>query len=309
MQISVVIALFNEEESLPELKDWIVRVMDENNFTYEIIFVDDGSTDGSWNLVEQFSKENPNIKGIKFRRNYGKSAALNRGFAAAQGDVVITMDADLQDSPDEIPELYRMIVEDGFDLVSGWKKDRKDPFLSKNLPSKVFNFVTSIVSGLRLHDYNCGLKVYRKEVVKVLKIYGEMHRYIPVLAHWEGFRVTEIPVKHHKRKYGISKYGWSRFINGFLDLLTVFFLNKYTKRPLHFFGLIGTFFLIIGLAINFYFLGIWLIEKHLHVRPLLVLGIFLILLAVQFYSIGLIGELVIKDSRSLEEYDIKEKIE
>ncbi|RLD44591.1 MAG: glycosyltransferase, partial [Bacteroidetes bacterium] len=252
MQISVVIATFNEEESLPELTSWIVKVMTENNLTYEVIYVDDGSTDKSWPIIDDLSKENPSIKGIKFRRNYGKSAALNRAFDAAQGDVIITMDADLQDSPDEIPELYRMIVEDGFDLVSGWKKKRHDP-LSKTIPTKLYNAATRRMTKTGLHDMNCGLKSYRKDVIKTVEVYGEMHRYIPAMAKWAGFtKIGEKVVEHRKRPYGYSKFGLERFINGFLDLLSITFISKFGKRPMHLFGTMGTFLFIIGFGIFIY---------------------------------------------------------
>jgi len=238
---------------LPELSAWITKVMNENNYSYEIIFVDDGSTDSSWNVIESLSAKNPLVKGIKFQRNYGKSAALNEGFRASQGDVVITMDADLQDSPEEIPELRRMILEDGFDLVSGWKKKRYDNKLTKNLPSKLFNAVARQMSKIKLHDFNCGLKSYSRKVVKSIEVYGEMHRYVPVLAKWSGFKkIGEKVVEHRPRKYGVSKFGWTRFINGFLDLLTIFFMGKFGKRPMHFFGLWGTIFFLIGFGFSVY---------------------------------------------------------
>src|SRR6188768_4193939 len=253
MDISLVIPLKDEEESLPELSEWISRVMNANNYSYEIIFVDDGSADNSWKIIEELRDKNPNIKGIKFQRNYGKSAGLNEGFRAAQGDVIITMDADLQDSPDEIPELRRMIAEDGYDLVSGWKKKRYDNTLTKNIPSKFFNAVTRKMSNIKLHDFNCGLKAYRKKVVKSIEVYGEMHRYIPVLAKWAGFKkIGEKPVEHRARKYGITKFGWDRFINGFLDLISIMFVGKFSKRPMHFFGLWGTLFFLVGLGITLY---------------------------------------------------------
>ncbi len=235
MDVSIVIPLYNEEESLPELCEWIVRVVNANNYSYEIIMVDDGSTDDSWCVIQKISANNPNIKGIKFQRNYGKSAALNEGFKAAKGDVVITMDADMQDSPDEIPELRRMIIEDKYDLVSGWKKKRYDNRLTKNLPSKIFNAAARRISKIQLHDFNCGLKAYRKKVVKSIEIYGEMHRNIPVLAKWAGFRkIGEKVVEHRPRKYGVTKFGWDRFINGFLDLSTLSFVGRFSKRPMHF---------------------------------------------------------------------------
>jgi len=237
MDISLVIPLIDEAESLPELSAWIEKVMNENNYSYEIIYVDDGSSDNSWQVIEELRTRNQNIKGIKFQRNYGKSAGLNEGFRAAQGDVVITMDADLQDSPDEIPELRRMILDNGYDLVSGWKKKRYDNTLTKNIPSKFFNAVTRKMSGIKLHDFNCGLKAYRSRVVKGVEVYGEMHRYIPVLAKWAGFKkIGEKVVEHRARKYGKSKFGWQRFVNGFLDLLSITFVGKFSKRPMHFFG-------------------------------------------------------------------------
>ena len=247
MDISVVIPLFNEEESLPELEAWIRKVMQANNFSYEIIMVDDGSTDSSWKVVESLVEQNPNVRGIKFRRNYGKSGALNTAFEATRGNVIITMDADLQDSPDEIPELYRMITEEGFDLVSGWKQKRYDP-LSKTIPTKIFNAATRRLSGIHnLHDFNCGLKAYRKEVVKAIEVYGEMHRYIPVIAKWAGFhKIGEKVVQHQARKYGTTKFGLDRFINGFLDLLSITFVGRFGKRPMHFFGTLGTFIFLIG---------------------------------------------------------------
>ncbi|HNU78643.1 MAG: glycosyltransferase family 2 protein [Prolixibacteraceae bacterium] len=246
MDISVVIPLYNEEESLSELTQWIDRVMDENRFTYEIILVDDGSNDGSWGVIENLYRINPSVRGIKFRRNYGKSAALFCGFEAAQGEVVITMDADLQDSPDEIPDLFRMITQEKYDMVSGWKKKRYDPF-SKTLPSKFFNGTARLVSGIKLHDFNCGLKAYRKSVVKSIEVYGEMHRYIPILAKHAGFtRIGEKVVQHQSRKYGKTKFGIERFINGYLDLLSVTFISRFAKKPMHFFGLIGTFVFLLG---------------------------------------------------------------
>jgi glycosyltransferase involved in cell wall biosynthesis len=253
MDLSIVIPLIDEAESLPELTAWIEKVMNENHYSYEVIFVDDGSSDNSWNVIEQLRSKNPNIKGIKFQRNYGKSAGLNEAFRAATGDVVITMDADLQDSPDEIPELRRMILENGYDLVSGWKKKRHDNTFTKNIPSKFFNAVTRRVSGIKLHDFNCGLKAYKNRTVKGIEVYGEMHRYIPVLAKWAGFKkISEKVVEHRARKYGRSKFGWRRFVNGFLDLLSISFVGKFSKRPMHFFGLWGTLFFLAGLGIAVY---------------------------------------------------------
>ena len=273
MNISVVVPLFNEEESLPELVSWIDRVMHENHFSYEIIMVDDGSKDKSWQIIEELQSRFVQVKGIKFRRNYGKSAALFCGFDVAQGDVVITMDADLQDSPDEIPELYSMIIDGGFDLVSGWKKKRHDPVFTKNLPSKLYNWTVRRMSGIKLHDMNCGLKAYRKNVIKGIEVYGEMHRYLPTLAHWEGFRVSEIPVQHHARRYGKTKFGLSRFLKGFLDLLTLLFTTRYLKRPLHFFGTFGALFAITGLIIDSWLTVEWALGKTaLSNRPLALLA-------------------------------------
>ena len=253
MDISVIVPLYNEEESLPELEAWIKRVMDENNYSYEIIMVDDGSTDNSWKIIEQLHALSPHVKGIKFQRNYGKSAALNEGFKMAKGDVVITMDADLQDSPDEIPELRRMILEDNFDIVSGWKKKRYDSTLSKNIPSKFFNAATRRASGIYLHDFNCGLKAYKHKVVKSIEVYGEMHRYIPLIAKWSGFkRFGEKVVEHRPRKYGVTKFGWNRFINGFLDLASIMFVGKFGKNPMHFFGLWGTLSFLFGFIVSLY---------------------------------------------------------
>lgn len=310
MQISVIIATFNEEESLPELKDWIVKVMNANNFTYEVIFIDDGSKDKSWQLISDFSVENPNIKGIKFRRNYGKSAALNRGFHAAQGDVVITMDADLQDSPDEIPELYRMIVEDGYDLVSGWKKKRHDP-LSKTIPTKFYNAATRRVTGTKLHDMNCGLKSYRKDVVKSVEVYGEMHRYIPAMAKWAGFtNIGEKVVEHRKRPYGYSKFGLERFINGFLDLLSITFMSKFGKKPMHLFGTLGTLLFLIGFGIATWlvFAKFYLHQFHMTERPLFYLGLLSMMLGSTFFVSGFLGELIARNSSIRNEYHIQELV-
>ena len=253
MDVSIVIPLFNEDESLPELSAWIVRVVTEHQLTYEVIMVDDGSTDNSWQIVKEISERNPHFKGIRFQRNYGKSAALNEAFKAAKGDVVITMDADMQDSPDEIPELHRMVNNEGYDIVSGWKKKRYDNALTKNLPSKVFNAAARWMSGIKLHDFNCGLKAYRNKVTKCVEVYGEMHRYIPVLAKLAGFKkIGEKVVEHRPRKYGITKFGWNRFINGFLDLLTLSFVGRFGKKPMHFFGLYGTLCFLLGFGISIY---------------------------------------------------------
>lgn len=311
MDISLVIPLLNEEESLPELTQWIESVMNANSYSYEIIFVDDGSTDNSWDVIERLATQNPNVKGIKFQRNYGKSAGLNEGFRAATGDVVITMDADLQDSPDEIPELRRMILADGYDLVSGWKKKRYDNALTKNLPSKFFNAVTRQVSGIKLHDFNCGLKAYKLKVVKSIEVYGEMHRYIPVLAKWAGFRkITEKPVEHRKRKYGVSKFGLRRFVNGFLDLMSITFVSKFSKRPMHFFGLWGSVFFLVGLGISLYLI----ISKMMNPltfaltnRPDFYLALTTIIIGMQLFLAGFLGELMSRNSSSRNSYLIEKK--
>ncbi len=310
MDISVVIPLFSEEESIPELSQWIVKVMDVNKFSYEVIFVDDGSRDNSWNIIEQLSKENNNIKGIKFRRNYGKSAALNCGFQEAQGDVVITMDSDLQDSPDEIPELFKMIKEQGFQLVSGWKKKRYDP-ITKTIPTKLFNAAARKASGIKLHDFNCGLKAYRKDVVKTIEVYGEMHRYIPVIAKWAGFtKIGEKIVLHQKRKYGKSKFGLSRFINGFLDLMTISFMGKFGKRPMHLFGLWGTFLFLIGFGIAAYlaYAKIALATYKMTERPLFYLGMLCMLIGSQMFLTGFLAEMISRNSTERNHYVIEKKI-
>ncbi len=310
MDISVVIPLFNEEESLPELHAWIKRVMEENNFSYEIIMVNDGSSDRSWEVIEEISRKDSNVKGICFRRNYGKSAALNRGFDAASGEVVITMDADLQDSPDEIPELYKMIKSDGFDLVSGWKQKRYDP-ISKTIPTKLFNWATRKLSGIYLHDFNCGLKAYDHDVVKCVDVYGEMHRYIPVLAKRAGFtQIGEKVVSHQARKYGTTKFGLERFINGFLDLLSITFVTKFGKRPMHFFGSLGTISFLIG-----FFILLWLsIEKiffqvpKIAERPMFFLGILTFTVGVQLFLTGFLAELISRNDPERNDNKIKEKI-
>ncbi len=311
MDVSIVIPLYNEEESLPELCDWIVRVVNENNFSYEIIMVDDGSTDDSWNVIENISEKNSNIKGIKFQRNYGKSAALNEGFKAAQGDVVITMDADMQDSPDEIPALRRMIVDDKFDLVSGWKKKRFDNKLTKNLPSKIFNAAARKISHIKLHDFNCGLKAYRKKVVKSIEIYGEMHRNIPVLARWAGFRkIGEKVVEHRPRKYGVTKFGWERFINGFLDLSTLTFVGRFSKRPMHFFGLYGTIFFVFGLCSSLYLIIAKFINADygLTNKPLFYIALAVMIIGMQLFLTGFIAELVVRNAADRNNYLIEKKI-
>ncbi len=316
MDISVVIPLFNEVESLPELTSWISRVMDENRFTYEIVLVDDGSNDGSWEMIRKLSSNNPFIKGIKFRRNYGKSAALNTGFDAAKGEVIITMDADLQDSPDEVPELYRRITEEKYDLISGWKAKRYDP-ISKTIPTKLFNAATRKMSGIHnLHDFNCGLKAYRKTVVKNIEVYGEMHRYIPVLAKWAGFiKIGEQVVEHRARKYGKTKFGMSRFVNGFLDLLSIFFVGKFGKRPMHFFGTLGTLSFLAGT-----FMAIWIIGEKLynlahHVKlrqptdnPLFYIALVAVILGSQLFLTGFVAELVSRSAPERNKYQIEEVI-
>ncbi|HEX6194208.1 MAG TPA: glycosyltransferase family 2 protein [Chitinophagaceae bacterium] len=310
MDISLVIPLLDEAESLPELSAWIVRVMKENNYSYEIIFVDDGSTDNSWEVIEQLRAANPNIKGIKFQRNYGKSAGLNEGFRAAQGDVVITMDADMQDSPDEIPELRKMILNDGYDLVSGWKKKRYDSKLMKNLPSKFFNAVTRSTSDIKLHDFNCGLKAYRNKVVKSIEVYGEMHRYIPVLAKWAGFRrIGEKVVEHRPRKYGKSKFGMRRFVNGFLDLLSITFVGKFSKRPMHFFGLWGTIFFLIGFGFAVYLIVSKIIDSTYPItnRPGFYLSMTAIIIGMQLFLAGFLGELISRNASGRNSYLIEAK--
>lgn len=312
MDLSIVIPLKDEEESLPELADWIKRVCDENGYSYEIIMVDDGSTDQSWKIIEQLSKSNPAVKGIRFQRNYGKSAALNEGFKAAQGNVVITMDADLQDSPDEVPELRRMILEDGYDMVSGWKKKRFDNTLTKNIPSKFFNAVTRRMSKIQLHDFNCGLKAYRKKLVKSIEVYGEMHRYIPVLAKWSGFkRIGEKVVEHRARKYGVTKFGWERFVNGFLDLLSITFVGKFSKRPMHFFGLWGTLFFVAGLGITLYLIIAKLIDPlnfALTNRPGFYLALTSLIIGMQLFLAGFVSELVSRNAPGRNSYLIEDKI-
>jgi glycosyltransferase involved in cell wall biosynthesis len=311
MNLSIVVPLLNEEESLPELCEWIGRVCKANNYTYEIILIDDGSADNSWKVVEDLSRENGLVKGIRFQRNYGKSAALNEGFRAAQGEVVITMDADLQDSPDEIPGLWKMIAEDGFDLVSGWKKVRYDNTLTKNVPSKFFNWVTRKVSKIYLHDFNCGLKAYRKKVIKSIEVYGEMHRYIPVLAKWAGFKkIGEKVVEHRKRKYGVTKFGWERFVNGFLDLLSITFVGKFSKRPMHFFGLWGTLFFLIGLGITLYLVVSKFISPDFPLtnRPGFYLALTSLLIGMQLFLAGFVSELVARNAPGRNSYLVEDKI-
>lgn len=310
MQISVVIPLFNEAESLPELMAWIHRVMDANSFTYEVIMIDDGSDDGSWEVIATLRNQYPALKGIKFQRNYGKSAALNEGFKAAQGDMVMTMDADLQDSPDEIPEFYQMITEQGYQLVSGWKKKRFDNTLTKNIPSKLYNAVASKSSGIKLHDFNCGIKAYQLKVVKSIEIFGEMHRYIPILAKWAGFkRIGEKVVQHQARKYGHTKFGWERFVNGFLDLLTIQFLSKFGKKPMQFFGLIGTLFFLLGFASVFYIVIGKFIDPITSVtnKPAFYIALTAMLIGTQLFLAGFIAEIMNRNAADRNTYLIEEK--
>ncbi len=316
MDISVVVPLFNEAESLPELESWIARVMDEHGFTYEILFINDGSTDDSWETIKRLSERNPNVKGVSFRRNYGKSPALNTGFARARGNVVITMDADLQDSPDEIPELYRMITEDGYDLVSGWKQKRYDP-LSKTIPTKLFNATARKVSGIHnLHDFNCGLKAYRGKVVKHIEVYGDMHRYIPYLAKNAGFtRIGEKVVHHQARKYGKSKFGLDRFVNGYLDLATLWFTNRFGVKPMHFFGLLGSLMFLLGLvavtvlgATKLYHLCNGIPYILVTDSPYFYLALVMMILGTQLFLTGFLGELIVRNSPRRNDYEIEEEI-
>ncbi|MBL7755557.1 MAG: glycosyltransferase family 2 protein [Chitinophagaceae bacterium] len=311
MDLSLVIPFLNEEESLPELIQWIERVVHTQGYQYEIILVDDGSTDSSWQQVLAARQKNPNVKGIRFQRNYGKSAALNEAFKAAQGEYIITMDADLQDSPDEIPELMHMIQEGHFDIVSGWKKKRYDNALTKNLPSKLYNYVTGKMSGVKLHDMNCGLKIYRKKVVKSIEVYSEMHRYIPVLAKWAGFRrIAEKPVLHQARKYGVSKFGWERFVNGFLDLASILFVGKYGKKPMHFFGLWGTLVFLLGAGIWIYLavMKFAFMQYKMTERPLFYLGIISLVIGTQLFLAGFLGELITRNASDRNHYLIDEKL-
>ncbi|MBO9561988.1 MAG: glycosyltransferase family 2 protein [Niastella sp.] len=311
MDLSIVVPLLNEAESLPELCAWIDRVVKEQNLSYEVILIDDGSTDESWDVIESLRTSNPNVKGIRFQRNYGKSAALNEGFKAALGDVVITMDADLQDSPDEIPELRRLIVEDGYDMISGWKKKRYDNTLTKNIPSRFFNWSTRRISKIHLHDFNCGLKSYRRKVVKSIEVYGEMHRYIPVLAKWAGFRkIGEKVVEHRKRKYGTTKFGWERFVNGFLDLASIMFVSKYGKRPMHFFGLIGTIFFLIGFAMIAILVIGKIVDstKGLTNRPPFYISLTSMVIGTQLFMAGFLGELIARNAPSRNAYLIEKKL-
>ncbi|WP_199118013.1 glycosyltransferase family 2 protein [Pedobacter sp. ASV28] len=315
MDISIVIPLYNEEESLPELMAWINKVMEENSFSYEAIFVDDGSTDTSWQVITELKEKYGSLKAIKFRRNYGKSAALNVGFEAAQGEVIITMDADLQDSPDEIPGLYRRIKEERYDVISGWKKKRYDP-ITKTIPTKLFNAATRKMSGIELNDFNCGLKAYRKDVVKTIEVYGEMHRYIPVLAKWAGFtRIGEQVVEHRARKYGITKFGLSRFINGFLDLMSIFFVGKFGKRPMHFFGSLGVLSFFLGIIMAIYIMVekkvlIWnnLPYRNSTDQPLFYLALVAIIVGSQMFLAGFVAELVGRNAPERNQYLIEKEI-
>ena len=317
MDISIVVPLYNEEESLPHLIEWIERVMNENNFSYEVLLIDDGSKDNSWAVIEQLSEKNPNVKGVKFRRNYGKSAALNVGFERVEGDVIITMDADLQDSPDEIPELYKMIKTEGYDLVSGWKKKRYDSKLMKNLPSKLYNAITRWFSGIKLHDFNCGLKAYRKAVVKSIEVYGEMHRYIPIIAKWAGFsKIGEKVVQHRKREFGESKFGMNRFVNGYLDLMSIMFVSKFGKKPMHFFGLLGSVMFLLGI-ISALVLGV---QKLIAVynneamrlitdSPYFYLALVTMIIGCQLFLTGFIAEMIGRNSPNRNTYLIEKDIE
>jgi glycosyltransferase involved in cell wall biosynthesis len=311
MDLSIVVPLFNEEESLPELCQWIQRVCDEQGYNYEVILVDDGSNDNSWPVVEQLRRENNRIKGIKFQRNYGKSAALNEGFKAAQGDVIVTLDADLQDSPDEIPGLVNMLLDGGYDLVSGWKKVRYDNTFTKNIPSKFFNAVNRRISKVPLHDMNSGIKAYRKKVVKSIEVYGEMHRYIPVLAKWAGFRkIGEKVVVHRPRKYGVTKFGWERFVNGFLDLMSITFVGKFSKRPMHFFGLWGTIFFTLGLIITLMLIISKIVDASFALtnRPGFFLALTALVIGMQLFLAGFISELIARNAPGRNSYLIEEKI-
>ena len=316
MDISVVIPLFNEDESLPELTSWIARVMTDNNFSYEILFVDDGSTDTSWQVIEELKLSYPAVKAIKFRRNYGKSAALNVAFEASQGDVIITMDADLQDSPDEIPELFRRLKEEKLDIISGWKKKRYDP-ITKTIPTKLFNAATRKMSGIQLNDFNCGLKAYRCDVVKTIEVYGEMHLYIPVIAKWAGFKnIGEQVVEHRARKYGVTKFGMSRFINGFLDLLSIFFVGKFGKRPMHFFGSMGVLSFLIGTIMALWIIGEKLyhiamnlpIKREITEQPGFYIALVAIIVGSQLFLTGFVAELVTRNATERNQYLIEKEI-
>ncbi len=310
MDISVVIPVFNEEESLTELNDWILNVMKSNHFSFEIIFIDDGSSDSGWKIISGLSAKYPSVKGIRFRRNYGKSAALNEGFKAAQGDVVITMDSDLQDSPDEIPGLYRMIMDEDLDIVSGWKKKRYDNTLAKNIPSKFFNWTSRKLFGSKLHDMNCGLKAYRNEVVKNIEVYGEMHRYIPIIARAAGFsRIDEKVVIHQKRKYGETKFGLDRFLKGYLDLLSINFVSKFSQRPMHFFGSLGTLIFLIGFVIAAYlaYAKFFMAVYKMTDRPLFFFGLLAMIIGTQMFMTGFLAEMVARNRPDRSKYQIREK--
>lgn len=313
MNLSIVIPLLNEQESLNELYHWIASVMQSNNFSYEILFIDDGSTDGSWNTITELAQKDSNVKGIKFQRNYGKSQALHAGFKLAQGDVIITMDADLQDNPEEIPELYRLIKEKKYDLISGWKKKRFDSVIGKNLPSKLFNFAARKTSGVKLHDFNCGLKAYKKEVIKNIEVTGEMHRYIPVLSKNAGFtKIGEKVVQHQARKYGATKFGMERFINGFLDLITIWFLSKFGKRPMHLFGAWGAFILFVGFALTIY-LGIDKLflnpyGRLLTERPQFFVALVAMVIGSQLFLAGFLGEIILRTNKQKDNYKISDEI-
>lgn len=316
MNLSIIIPLLNEQESLPELHSWIVKVMNEHHYTYEIIFIDDGSTDNSWQTIEQLSTENPNVKGIRFLRNYGKSQALHAGFAKAKGDVIITMDADLQDSPEEIPDLYNMILNQHFDLVSGWKKKRYDSVVTKNWPSKLFNWAARKTSGVQLNDFNCGLKAYKNVVIKNIEVSGEMHRYIPVLAKNAGFgKIGEKPVKHQARKYGESKFGINRFINGFLDLITIWFLSRYGKRPMHLFGAVGVLMFVIGFLATAFIIAIKLIKLYsgfetilVTSNPLFYIALTAMIIGTQLFLAGFLGEIILRTKNNEERYKIATEV-
>lgn len=316
IDISIIVPLLNEAESLPELAAWIGRVMDSHGWRYEVIFVDDGSTDDSWQVIRGLAAQNPALRGISFRRNYGKSAALYCGFQQAQGQVVFTMDADLQDSPDEIPEMYRMVTEEGWDIVSGWKQHRQDNKLTKNLPSKLYNATARKITGIQLHDMNCGLKAYRQEVVKQVEVYGEMHRYIPYLAKNAGFtRITEKPVHHQKRKFGKSKFGMERFVNGFLDLLTLWFLGTFGKKPMHLFGFSGILMFLVGGVMAIWIIAAKLIHQAQGVRfravtdqPLFYLALVAVILGAMFFLAGFVGEMISRSSSERNKYNIREEI-
>jgi glycosyltransferase involved in cell wall biosynthesis len=311
MQISVIIPLLNEADSLPELMQWIDRVMQEHKYSYEVIMVDDGSDDDSWSVIEKLRNEYPALKGIRFQRNYGKSAALNEGFKAAQGDIVVTMDADLQDSPDEIPEFYDMIVNQGYHLVSGWKKKRYDNTFTKNIPSKIYNAVARRSSGIKLHDFNCGIKAYQLKVVKSIEVFGEMHRYIPILAKWAGFKkIGEKVVVHQARKYGTTKFGWERFVNGFLDLMTIQFLSKFGKKPMQFFGLIGTLFFLLGFGSVVYITITKFLQPETSItnKPAFYIALTSMIIGVQLFLAGFIAELVNRNAPERNTYLISDKI-